>query len=82
MLRCRILGHRYRFWAEGSIMRWECQRVCDAGGHETYDSPAAPRRYAAAFDREDRDELGRRAPVPGMFPLRLWHKTRKRSEHR
>jgi hypothetical protein len=83
MLRCRVLGHRYRFWAEGTVMRWECERGdCDAGGHKTYDSPAAARRYAAAFDREDRDELGRRAPVLGMFPLRVWHKTRKRSEHR
>jgi hypothetical protein len=79
MLRCRVLGHRYRFWAEGSTMRWGCQRDCDAGGRKTYDSPAEARRYAAAFDREDRDELGRRAPVLGMFPLRLWHKFRQRS---
>jgi hypothetical protein len=55
-------------------MLWECERDCDAGGRKTYDSPAEARRYAAAFDREDRDELGRRAPVLGMFPLRLWHK--------
>jgi hypothetical protein len=82
MLRCRVLGHRYRFWAEGAVMRWACERDCDAGGSKTYDSPAEARRYAAAFDREDRDELGRRAPVLGMFPLRLWHKMRQRSERR
>jgi hypothetical protein len=82
MLRCRLLGHRYRFWTEGAVMRWECERDCDAGGRKTYDSPATARTYAAAFDREDRDELGRRAPLLGMFPLRLWHKMRERSERR
>jgi hypothetical protein len=82
MLRCRLLGHRYRFWAEGQVMRWQCQRDCDAGGSKAYASPAAARRYAAAFDREDRDELGRRAPLLGMFPLRIWHKLRARSEPR
>jgi hypothetical protein len=82
MLRCRVLGHRYRFWAEGAVMLWECERDCDAGGRKTYASPAEARRYAAAFDREDRDELGRRAPVLGMFPLRLWHQMRRRSERR
>jgi hypothetical protein len=80
MLRCRILGHRYRFWTEGADMRWECQRDCDAGGQKTYDSPAQARRYARAFDREDRDQLGRRAPMLGMFPLRLWYKLRERSQ--
>jgi hypothetical protein len=82
MLRCRVFGHRYRFWAEASVMHWECQRDCDAGGRKAYDSPAAARHYAAAFDREDRDQLGRRAPLLGLFPLRLWHKLRERSEPR
>ena len=78
-LGCRVFGHRYRFWAEGTLMRWECERDCDAGGVKTYDSPAAASHYAAAFDREDRDQLGRRAPVLGMFPLRVWHRLRRRS---
>lgn len=80
--RCKLLGHRYRFWAEGSVMRWECQRDCGAGGSKTYPSPAAARHYAIAFDREDRDDLGRRAPPLGMFPLRIWHRLRERSERR
>jgi hypothetical protein len=47
MLRCRILGHRFRFTSSGPEMRWRCQRAA---------ARAAPR-----FDREDRDDLGRRA---------------------
>lgn len=60
-------------------MHWECQRDCDAGGTKSYESPAQASRYAAAFDREDRDELGRRAALLGMFPLRIWHKLRRGS---
>lgn len=81
-LRCKVLGHRYRFWAEGPVMRWECQRDCGVGGSKTYPTPAAARHYATAFDREDRDELGRRAPLLGMFPLRIWNRLRDRSERR
>ena len=79
-LRCRVFGHRYRFSARGAVMRWECQRDCGAGGSKTYPSPAAAHHYASAFDREDRDQLGRRAPLLGMFPLRIWHKIHKRSQ--
>jgi hypothetical protein len=80
MLRCRVFGHRYRFSATGAVMRWERQRDC--GGSKTYSSPAAARRYASAFDREDRDQLGRRAPLFGMFPLRIWHKIHERKQQR
>ena len=45
-----------------------------------YPSAADAARYAAAFDREDRSELGRRAPFLGMFPLRLWWTLRRRHE--
>jgi hypothetical protein len=79
MLRCRVFGHRYRFSATGAVMRWECQRGCGAGGSKTYPSAAAAQHYASAFDREDRDQLGRRAPLLGMFPLRIWHKIHERS---
>jgi hypothetical protein len=71
VLGCRLLGHRFRFFAEGSEMRWSCARGCDAGGAKTYASPEQARRYAAAFDREDRDDLGRRAPLVAGLPLRL-----------
>ena len=61
-------------------MRWECQRGCGAGGSKTYPTAALAQEYAAEFDREDRDDVGRRAPWLAMFPLRLWHKLRQRSE--
>jgi hypothetical protein len=59
-------------------MRWTCERGCGAGGSKEYASNAEAARYAAAFDREDRGELGRRAPLLGMFPLRLWSTLRRR----
>lgn len=61
-------------------MRWECQRCGDAAGAKQYASPADARRYASAFDREDRRDLGRRAPFIGMFPLRMWRMARDRAE--
>ena len=70
-MRCKILGHDYRFTAEGATMRWWCARRCGAGGAKTYATAGDARRYARAFDRRDRDDLGRRAPLVGLFPLRL-----------
>jgi hypothetical protein len=70
MLRCRVLGHRHRFASDGSTMRWECGRGCGAGGFKRYDSAADAERFARAFDREDRRELGLRAPL-GLLPLRV-----------
>jgi hypothetical protein len=77
MLACRILGHRYRFWAEDATMRFECSRGCGAGSSKRYASAAEAVRYAAAFDREDRDELGRRAPL-SLLPLRLARRLARR----
>lgn len=76
MLACRLFGHRYRFRAEGSVMSWQCQRGCGAIESKTYRSPAAARRYAAVFDQQDRDELGHRAPLIGLLPLRIWYRIR------
>jgi hypothetical protein len=59
-------------------MRWTCERGCGAGGSKTDESAAEAARYAAAFDREDRDEVGRRAPFLGMLPLRMWWNLRNR----
>ncbi|HEX6951228.1 MAG TPA: hypothetical protein VF124_00365 [Gaiellaceae bacterium] len=75
---CRLLGHRYRFRAEGTTMRWSCERGCGAGSSKDYATADEAARFAAAFDREDRSELGRRAPLLGMFPLRMWWNLRKR----
>ena len=56
MVRCRMLGHRFRFSSEGDTMRWSCQRECGAGGVKRYPTPEDAARYAGAFDREDREE--------------------------
>jgi hypothetical protein len=77
MLRCRLLGHRFRFTAEGDTMRWRCQR-CGFAGEKRYPDAAAAARYAGAFDREDRADLGRRAPLVGLLPLRLWRALKRR----
>ncbi len=59
-------------------MVWECGRGCGAGGRKEYATAADAARYARAFDREDRDDLGRRAPLVGLLPLRLFHLLRRR----
>ncbi len=71
VLSCRLIGHRMRFSSEGATMRWRCERGCGAGGEKTYASAADAARYARAFDREDSEDIGRRAPLIGMFPLRI-----------
>jgi hypothetical protein len=80
VLGCRVFGHRYRFRAEGTTMRWDCERGCGAGGSKEYASLEEASRYAVAFDKEDRSEVGRRAPLLGMFPLRMWWTLRRREE--
>jgi hypothetical protein len=77
MLRCRLLGHRFRFSSEDRTMRWQCGRGCGAGGSKRYGTAAEAERYARAFDREDRQELGHRAPF-GLLPLRLLRAARRR----
>jgi hypothetical protein len=78
VLRCRLLGHRFRFWSEGDTMRWTCQRGCGAGGSKRYGTAREAEMYARGFDREDRNDLGRRAPLVAGFPLRLLRAWRRR----
>jgi hypothetical protein len=80
-LSCRVLGHRHRFTSEGPMMRWACERGCGAGGSKRYATAAEADRYARAFDREDRRDLGRRAPV-GLLPMRLTRAVRSRRGRR
>jgi hypothetical protein len=80
-LACRVFGHRHRFTSEATTMRWACERGCGAGGVKRYASAAEAARYARALDREDRRDLGRRAPV-GLLPMRLVRALRGRREHR
>ncbi len=75
---CSVIGHRYRFCSVGERLEWTCERGCGTGGSKTYASPELAERYARAFDREDRHEIGRRAPLLGMFPLRIAYALRRR----
>jgi hypothetical protein len=56
-------------------MRWTCERGCGAGGEKRYDTPEQARRYAQAFDREDRSDVGRR-PLLSLLPLGLLRRRR------
>jgi hypothetical protein len=78
VLACSVLGHRYRFRADGPTMAWRCERCGRFGGEKRYASADEAARYARAFDREDREDLGRRAPLVGLLPLRIWRFLRDR----
>lgn len=58
-------------------MRWRCARGCGAEGGKTYGTAQEAARYARALDREDAEDLGRRAPL-GLTPLRVLRAWRKR----
>jgi hypothetical protein len=59
-------------------MHWSCARCGTNGGEKSYSSAAEATQFAAAFDREDRSDLGRRAPLVALLPLRLWRAWRDR----
>jgi hypothetical protein len=82
MLRCRLLGHRYRFRSEGDTMRWRCERGCGAEGAKRYPTAEDAQRYASALDREDVEDRGRRAPLLGLLPLRIARALRRRDAGR
>jgi hypothetical protein len=75
--KCSLLGHDPSFAAHGQMMVWECRRGCGLGGSKEYATSAQAARFATAFDRRDGSDLGHRAPLIGMFPLRLWDRLRR-----
>lgn len=75
---CTVFGHDYDFTVDGPTMRWTCRRGCGAGGSKTYTNAVDAARYARAFDRRDSADLGRRAPLIGLLPLRLWRQVKDR----
>ena len=77
MIACRVLGHRMRFWADGEVMRWDCERECGLAGEKRYGSAAEAQRYARAFDKRDSDDLGKR-PTLSLVPLWLGRKVGRR----
>ena len=76
---CRAFGHQAVFRADGRVMAWECARCGQAAGAKEYDNAADARHYAAAFNKRDTDDLGKRAPLIGLLPLRLWRRFRRPS---
>lgn len=64
MIRCRLLGHLWRFRADGSTLRWDCERGCGTGGEKAYDSAERASRYARHFNRKDSSSPGTRFPIP------------------
>jgi hypothetical protein len=76
MIGCQLIGHRFEFAADGRTLSWSCSR-CGTGGSKVYPTPAQASRYATAFNVRDSASLGRRAPLIGLFPLRLAHLTRR-----
>jgi len=74
---CRVLGHRWRFSAEGRTLRWDCTRCAAPGGSKEYDSDQLARHYAQAFENEPR--RGERRFLLGAAPLWL---ARRLGEHR
>jgi hypothetical protein len=82
VLACRFFGHRYRFTSSGATMTWSCARCGAAGGTKDYASAGDAARYARAFDREDREDLGRRAPLVAGLPLRVIRLVRRRRRRR
>jgi len=59
-------------------MSWACERCGGGGGTKTYASAEEAALYAGGFDREDREDLGRRAPLVAGFPLRIVRALRRR----
>jgi hypothetical protein len=78
MLRCRLLGHRFRFTADGATMRWRCERGCGVEGEKRYATAAEAESYARGFEREH-SSAERRTPL-GALPLRLWRAARGAAE--
>jgi hypothetical protein len=77
MLRCTVLGHRHRFVADGTTLRWHCERCGAPLGARHYDDAASAQRYARALEGEAGARLGGRALPFGLLPLRLLQRLRR-----
>jgi hypothetical protein len=71
-----VFGHRLRYRSDGAVLRWTCERGCGACGEKAYATAEQARRYACAFDRDDRDKFGRR-PLLSLLPLKLLERARR-----
>jgi hypothetical protein len=79
VVRCRLLGHRFRLTSDGASLRWSCLRGCGTGGGKRYQTAEAADRYAMALDREHVRDRGRLALSFGLLSLRIaWLLRRRR----
>ena len=74
---CRIFNHQPVFRADGRTMHWACERCGRAAGSKEYESTADARRYAAALNKRDAADLGKRVALIGLLPLRVWRRLRR-----
>lgn len=74
---CGVFGHQPTFQAEGRNLQWACERCGEASGTKEYETAAEAAKYAAAFNKRDVDDLGKRAPLIGLLPLRIWRRLRR-----
>ena len=81
MRACSLLGHSYRFTAEGETMRWACER----GAARAAASATRPRRTRSATRGRstsgDAEKLGKR-PLLSLLPLWLARKAGDRASRR
>jgi hypothetical protein len=63
-------------------MTWACERCGAVGGSKTYGSAEEAALYARGFDREDSEDLGRRAPLVAGIGPRLIRLARRRRARR
>ena len=72
---CRLLGHRWRSYAAGTTIRWDCGAAAPRAARCTA-QPKMP-RGTRALDRRDSDSLGRR-PLLSLLPVALARRASKR----
>ena len=75
-LRCRTLGHDWRFAADGCVLRWSCRRCGAPGGERAYEDDARAARFARALEGE-REREGRPFLLSAL-PLWLVRRARRR----
>lgn len=59
-------------------MTWSCRRCGTLLGEKAYETADMAHRFATAFNRRDADDVGRRAPLIGLLPLRIWRRLHRR----
>lgn len=68
---CRVVGHRWEFFATGQTLRWRCGRGCGADGTRQYESSEEAERFAFRLNRSaPGPPLSLITALGGIFPRR------------